>query len=272
MKKARILVSAAFAAATVCSSMTICASAENTPDGYVVVYADKAVIGQGLVCEPTMVPFYEGDNGIAIVERAADVIVAESDYGAYVEGFYDTDTGAEIPAAIAEVCPEMTGRASADRLCSFDYTAESGWSYYINDESAMVGISDYQPVDGDVIQFRFTVYGYGSDLGMDNSSWGGAPALVEAVEIAELAKLAAAADNEAPEYDAAIEVLGTFGVTQQEVDAAVEAFASTGEDSSDSEDIPADEKGSADTGAEGAAAAIGVFGVAALAAMLSRKR
>lgn len=272
MKKARVLVSAAFAAATVCSAMALCASAENAPDGYVVFYADKAVIGQGLVCEPTKVPFYEGDNGIAIVERAADVIVAEGDYGAYVEGFYDTDTGAEIPAAIAEVCPEMLGRISSDRLCSYDYTAESGWSYYINDESAMVGISDYKPADGDVIQFRFTVYGYGSDLGVDNSSWGGAPALVEAVDTAQLASLAAAADKDTSEYDAAIEVLGKFGATQQEIDAAAEALVVADEGGSEPDYTTADDKGSAETGVESAAAAIGIFGIAAMAAMFSRKR
>ncbi|MBQ4165489.1 MAG: DUF4430 domain-containing protein, partial [Oscillospiraceae bacterium] len=179
MKTRRIL--AALLSASALCAMSAVAFAEDEPKGYVTFFADKATIGQGLVCEPEVVPFYEGETGMDIVKRAADVNAVDSDWGAYVEGFADTDTGAEIPAAIAAVCPEMTGRNTEGYLSSYDYTAESGWSWFLNDEYASVGISGYTPADGDVVWFRFTVYGYGCDLGIDNSSWGGNPALVEAV-------------------------------------------------------------------------------------------
>ncbi len=272
MKKTRIL-AAVLSASAVCA-LSATAFAEDVPQGYVTFYADKATIGQGLVCEPEAVPFYEGDTGIDIVKRAADVNVVDGGWGAYIEGFADTDTGADIPVAIAEVCPEMFGRNAEGWLSAYDYTAESGWSWFLNDEYASVGISDYTPVDGDVIQYRFTVYGYGCDLGVDNSSWGGAPALVEAVNTAELAKLAAKSDSSTPEYAAAIEVLGAFGVTQAEIDAAYDALADAADSTPapESGDAAEDDKTSPETGAEGIAVAIGAALTAGAAMLLSKKR
>ncbi len=266
MKKTRIL-AALLSASAVCA-LSATAFADEAPQGYVTFYADKATIGQGLVCEPKAVPFYEGDTGIDIVKRAADVNAVDGDWGAYIEGFADTDTGAEIPAAIAEACPQMFGRNAEGWLSSYDYTAESGWSWFLNGEYALVGISDYVPTDGDVFQYRFTVYGYGCDLGVDNSSWGGLPALVEAVNTAELAKLAAVSDSSTPEYAAAIEVLGTFGATQGEIDAAYAALSSV----ADSTDAPEGGKTSPETGAEGIAAVIGAALAAGAAMLLSKKR
>ena len=174
MKTRRIMAAMLAAAASV--SIAAAVSAEETPLGYVTFCADKAVLGQGLVTEPVNVPFYEGDNGIDIVQRAAEVVVVDGDWGSYIEGFADTDNGAELPAKIAEVCPDIGGRNTPGYLSSFDYTAESGWSWFLNDEYASVGIADYVPENGDVMQFRFTVYGYGCDLGVDNASGGGSGA------------------------------------------------------------------------------------------------
>lgn len=272
MRKTRIL-AALLSASAVCA-LSAAAFADEAPQGYVTFYADKATIGQGLVCEPEAVPFYAGDKGIDIIKRAADVNAVDSDWGAYIEGFADIDTGAEIPAAIAEACPEMFGRNAEGWLSAYDYTAESGWSWFLNDEYAMVGISDYVPADGDVIQYRFTVYGYGSDLGVDNSSWGGTPALVEAVKTAELAKLAAASDSSTPEYAAAIEVLGTFGTTQAEIDAAYDALSAAADSTSapDGGDVAEGDKTSPETGAEGIAVVIGAALAAGAAMLLSKKR
>ncbi len=281
MKTRRIL--AALLSASALCAMSAVAFAEDEPKGYVTFFADKATIGQGLVCEPEVVPFYEGETGMDIVKRAADVNAVDSDWGAYVEGFADTDTGAEIPAAIAAVCPEMTGRNTEGYLSSYDYTAESGWSWFLNDEYASVGISGYTPADGDVVWFRFTVYGYGCDLGIDNSSWGGNPALVEAVQTAELAKLMAESDTDSSEYAEAVKVLGTFGAAQADIDSAYEALAAANEQPEDNgtsddeigEPLPednTDDKASADTGAEGVAVAIGAVLAAGAALVLSKKR
>ena len=272
MRKTRIL-AALLSAAAVCA-LSATAFANEAPQGYVTFYADKATIGQGLVCEPEAVPFYAGDKGIDIVKRAADVNVVDGGWGAYIEGFADADTGAEIPAAIAEVCPEMFGRNAEGWLSAYDYTAESGWSWFLNDEYAVVGISDYTPVDGDVIQYRFTVYGYGCDLGVDNSSWGGAPALVEAVKTAELAKLAAVSDSSSTEYTAAIEALGAFGATQAEIDAAYDTLyaAEYGMDEPDGGDAADADKTSPETGAESISVVIGAVLVAGASMLLSKKR
>lgn len=267
MKKTRIL--AALLSASALCALSATAFADDTPQGYVTFYADKATIGQGLVCKPEAVPFYEGDTGIDIVKRAADVNVVDGGWGAYIEGFADSDTGAEIPAAITEVCPDMFGRNAEGWLSAYDYTAESGWSWFLNGEYASVGISDYTPVDGDVIQYRFTVYGYGCDLGVDNSSWGGAPALVESVNTAELAKLVAASDSSTPEYTAAIDVLGTFGVSQAEIDAAYQALSFISENEDTAVDI---DKTSPETGTEGIAVIIGTVLTAGAAMVLSKKR
>lgn len=257
MKKTRIIMAAMLSAA-VMGTVAVSACAEGTADGYVTFYADKNTIGQGLIVEPVEVPFYEGDTGIEIVQRAADVLVTQSDFGSYIEAFADTDNGAALPEEIAEVCPDMFGRNAEGYLSSYDYTAESGWNWFLNGESASVGISGYEPADGDVVVFRFTVYGYGSDLGIDNSSWGGAPALVEMTDTSELAKLAAA-NKESAAYDGAIEVLGTFGASQADIDAAAAAFSE-------------DNKQSPDTGAESIAALTGIAAIAGAALALSRKR
>ncbi len=251
-------------------AMSVAAFAESEPQGYVTFYADKAVLGQGLVVEPQSVPFYDGDTGIDIVKRAAEVNAADGEWGAYIEGFADTDTGAELPAEIAAVCPEMFGRNTEGWLCAYDYTAESGWSWFLNGESSSAGISDYIPADGDVIQYRFTVYGYGSDLGIDNTSWGGAPALVEMVDTTRLAQLIAVVPyHELPEYNRAMELLGGFGASQSDINKAyIELSNAAGKAADDA----ADDKTSADTGAEGIAVAVGAAAIAGAAMLLSKKR
>lgn len=252
---------AAMLATALLGAAAVTASAEEA-EGYVTFYADKAVIGQGLVVEPISVPYYEGENGIDIVQRAADVIVVDGEWGSYIEGFADSDTGAAIPAEILAVCPEIGGRNNEGSLCSLDYTAESGWSWFLNDEYAMVGISDYIPADGDVIQFRFTVYGYGCDLGIDNTSWGGNPALVEAVKTAELAE--AMVDHVGTEkYSNAAAVLGTFGASQEEIDAAL-AELNEEEDTAGAS--------SPDTGVGGAAAVIGAALLAGAVLSVAKRR
>ncbi len=259
MKTTRIIMAALLSAA-VMGAASLNALAEN-PDGYVTFYADKSVLGQGLVVEPVEVPFYAEDTGISIVQRAADVLVTESDWGNYIGAFADTDTAAPLPEAIAEVCPDMFGRSREGYLSEFDYTSEAGWNLFLNGELAQVGISGYQPEDGDVVSFRFTVYGYGSDLGVDNSSWGGAAALVELTDTSELARLAAANPDSAA-YGKAVEVLGSFGASQQQIDEATAAFA----------EAPDSGKASPETGVEGTAAIAGITLLAGVALCVSRKR
>lgn len=310
MKTTKKIVAAVLSMA-VMGSLAVFANAEEAPAGHIIFAADKNTIGQGFVVEPVKVPYYEGEKGIEVIQRAADVIVTESDYGDYISAFADTDTGEEIPEEIAAVCPEMFGRTAEGYLSAYDYTAESGWSYFVNNEYAMVGISDYVPADGDVVWFRFTVYGYGSDLGIDNSSWGGTPALVEQTKTASLMKCLAENTkySDQQRYKNAIKTLETYGATQVAIDTyhdrlqmtiwdleKAEAENKPSEDTSTpSEDVntpsedtntPSEDtttpetpdagteegKGSPDTGAEGIAAIFGIALTAGAALALSKKR
>ena len=297
MKTRRII--AGFVAAAVMAAVSaVSVSAEGTePAGYVAFTAIESTLGKGFNVEPVMVPFYEGESGLDVVERAADIKVEESEYGAYITGFADNDNELAIPEQISAVIgEELSGKTVEGYLSSMDYTAESGWSYFINGEYAMVGISDYVPADGDVLEFRFTLYGYGADLGIDNSSWGGAAALVEPVDASELIKLCASADDEMKNswnYVTGMEALAEYGVTQEEIDVAIgtmtevslipisdaqSAEASSDEqgDNADVEKAPAaavsDDKGSPDTGAEGLAVILGAAILAGGAIVISKKR
>ncbi len=258
MKKAKIIIAALMSAAVMGG---VSANAADAPEGYVTFYADKSVLGQGLTVEPVQVPFYTEDTGITIVQRAADVLVTESDYGDYIGAFSDIDTGAQLPDAIAAVCPDMFGRSREGYLSEYDYTSEAGWNLFLNGGLAQVGISGYEPQDGDVIALRFTVYGYGSDLGVDNTSWGGAAPLTELTDASELARLAAENPDSAA-YEQAVEVLGTFGASQSDIDAAEMLFTQS-EDSG---------KQSPETGTEGIVAVIGAAALAGAALLISKKR
>lgn len=289
--KAKKIVAGVSAAALAALTLSFAAAADE-PTGYVSFTAVKSVIGQGFTVEPINVPLFEGDKGVDIVKRAVGddgVVLTESDYGAYITGFTDADTGAEIPAEVAAVCPEMNKRNNEGYLSAFDYTAESGWSFFINGEYAQVGIVDYEPQNGDVLEFRFTVYGYGADLGIDNSEWGGAAALTEQVDASELIKKCAYAvdlKNDTPALREALDVLAKYGVSQSEIDSAVAALESAAEvlipttseevsdDSGDEEadaSVSAESKGSPDTGVGGAAVMFGVILLAGGAVAVSGK-
>lgn len=226
------LCAAAFFAVSAIGACTVSVSAQSNSDsaGTVAFTAIKSVIGQGFTVEPMLVELHEGDTGFDIIERSGcDFWFEDSDYGKYITAFGDTDTKSPIPDAVAGVCPEMTARDKDAWLQAGDYTAESGWSYFVNGEYAQVGIEDYVPKDGDVLEFRFTVYGYGADLGIDNSSWGGAAALTEQVNASQLIGLCAQVKdmgvNNDPNYTAAMETLSKYGVTQSEIDAATDTLA-----------------------------------------------
>lgn len=160
-------------------------------------------------------------------------------------------------------------------------------------------MADYTPADGDVVVFSFTVYGYGADLGVDNSSWGGAAALKEQVKTAELVKLFAdnkdllnGSDEQAYAFTAAGEALAQYESTQEDVDNAVDRLenilgtetlvteespsadaAAESEDAIDAADDGASgEKGSPSTGVEGVAVAVAVVILAGAGIAMSKKQ
>ena len=104
-------------------------------------------------------------------------------------------------------------------LCEFDVTWGSGWMYTINNAYPNVPFCDYVPQDGDVMRVQFTL-AYGSDVGssMVGDLW------FESVDRDELTQLIADAIEVGVDYSEALEVVSTFGVTQDELDAACEAL------------------------------------------------
>ena len=104
-------------------------------------------------------------------------------------------------------------------LGEFDITWGSGWMYFVNNVAPNVGFCDYIPQDGDVMRIQFTL-AYGADIGstMVGALW------FESVDRDELTQLIADAIEAGVDYSEALEVVSTFGVTQDELDAACEAL------------------------------------------------
>lgn len=145
--KLRNIISAVAAAAVAASAASLCAFADDQPAGYVYFMAEKTTLGQGFEVEPVKVPYYEGETGLDIVERAAEIKTEDTGYGAFITAFADTDSNdVVLPEAVAEVCTIASGRTEEGWLSAYDYTAESGWTYFVNDEYAQVGIADYTPL------------------------------------------------------------------------------------------------------------------------------
>lgn len=144
------------------------------PEGYVTMSVEKFTLGQGYRIEPVKVPFYEGDNGAALLTH----LLGEGNYKSsgsidtyfYLSKVKDSDTSeVNIPQYITQYIldygEKIETRAEEEWLGEFDYTSMSGWMYAVNNEFPPVGFSDYYPEDGDVIRTQFTVYGWGADLG-----------------------------------------------------------------------------------------------------------
>ena len=100
-------------------------------------------------------------------------------------------------------------------LGEFDVTWGSGWMYTVNNSYPNVPFCDYVPQDGDVMRVQFTL-AYGSDIGssMVGDLW------FDAVDRDPLTKLIAKATEIGVDTEDAITVVSTFGITQDELDAA----------------------------------------------------
>ena len=82
--KLRNIISAVAAAAVAASAASLCAFADDQPAGYVYFMAEKTTLGQGFEVEPVKVPYYEGETGLDIVERAAEIKTEDAGYGAFI--------------------------------------------------------------------------------------------------------------------------------------------------------------------------------------------
>lgn len=147
---------------------------EEANTGYVIISVERFTIGQGFIHEPVKVPFEKGDNAATLLKKVigAENFVGEDSYLRAIEG---ADLGVDkvvVPDYIAEISNNQVttetarnnGNDGDNALGEFDYSFMSGWMYHVNGESVNYGITSYKPVNGDVLRFQFTMYGYGTDL------------------------------------------------------------------------------------------------------------
>lgn len=249
---------AAFALAagmTVCGFTAVASAREaENPDGYVTVCVEKFTIGQGYISVPQKVSFYEGENGIDLVKRAVgeeNVQATSSDWGSYLSGFADDGGKVLLPEILSGHldADSLSARAREGFLSEFDYTTEAGYIFLLNDKSASTGIDSYTPKDGDVIRICFSVYGYGSDIGVDNSSWGGSPSLIGDVSRQNATLAVADAVEAGLDISDEISVISDLDSTQAQIDEAVLKIGEKLTPETDSSAIPDGSDSTADTGA-----------------------
>ena len=209
MKAKKVIISTiAVVSLLMTSAFTVSADETAEPAGYVTMTAEKFVLGQGFVKEPQRVPFYMGESGVDITKRFLEneninagkgLTSSSSDYVSSI-----ADNGSEeadIPQYISDAVTALgKGKIENKRsmngwLNAGDYYTPSGWIYVVNNKPSSSGISGYKPVDGDVLRYEFTIYGYGSDIGIDNSSWGGSESLTPAADRDDLYEIMADAKD-----------------------------------------------------------------------------
>jgi hypothetical protein len=144
-------------------------------------------------------------------------------YMSSVSGIPDTSNAVVPDALLAKLEENYYSLEPAPytegTLGEFDFTWGAGWMYFVNNVAPNVGFCDYVPQDGDVMRIQFTL-AYGADIGstMVGDLW------FESVDRDELTQLIADAIEAGVDYSEALEVVSTFGVTQDELDAACEAL------------------------------------------------
>ena len=206
--------------------------------GTITLTVERFTIGQGYFVEPIKVPFEAGDNGATLLKK---VIGAENFVGedSYLEAINGADLGLDqvkIPDYIAKISENKVTTETAKKygndsngpeaLGEFDYSNYSGWMYFVNNKAPNVGITSYQPKDGDVVRFQFTVYGYGTDL--SGMTWGSTKPVVEISNkdrltsvMAEVNELKARTVNDSDmkaTYDQAVKAISAMITPQNKID------------------------------------------------------
>lgn len=155
----------------------------------VAVSVDANTLGLGYIIKPTLVSCDEMARASQVI---TDLLSANGykwkntgsiENGFYLAQVYNVDqTKMKIAQYILNKCGESAisyGDKNDNMLGEFDYYPQSGWMYSMGDNVNKeypkfpgVGSTDWHLTDGEVMRWQFTVYGLGSDLNADNSTWG----------------------------------------------------------------------------------------------------
>lgn len=217
------------------------ASAEESPQGYIVLSVEKFTLGLGYIREPELVPFYEDETAGIVLSRVLGtgnfkdnrVVGTAGQNISYLSHIKDPDPRSIDPPQYVKdhLGDSIGGRRDADWLGEFDYTTGSGWTYTRNNWFANYGLSACKLEEGMVIRVQYTVYmgdinGPGSS-DVDNTTAVDRGPLMTKVAVVNSAEnkeelLADAAIKAA--YDHAYEVLTDLTRSESEINQACEVL------------------------------------------------
>ena len=216
---------------------------DTTVVGHVVVSVERFTIGQGYIHEPVVVPFVTSDNAVSILKKVigAENWVGEDGDSAYLEAIVGGDLGSDkvkVPDYIAQIGGPTTEEAkeyghsgawdTPNTLGQFDYNNMSGWMYHVNGVEVGYGMASYEPKDGDVLRYQFTLWGYGTDL--TGKEWGNPVPVIQICNKDEITRVMAQINEKQDTlkqmpavkaaYDKAIELVSAVITPKEEIDAA----------------------------------------------------
>nr|WP_315025272.1 S-layer homology domain-containing protein [uncultured Aminipila sp.] len=207
----------------------------------VCVSMDANTIGLGYLIKPTLVkiPKYEKAS-VVITDLLRENGYKWENTGTISDSFYLAQVKPvnQEDVVIADYILKAAGENSIlyedkddKALGEFDYHNMSGWMYSVSDGSKYpsfpgVGSASWRMINGEVMRWQFTVYGYGADLNADNKQWGNSsivPGLGNKTDLTwDVAVLRDKYDDEDLEkndtYKKAMEVLANPKVGQREID------------------------------------------------------
>lgn len=211
---------------------------EAATTGKVYISVEKFTIGQGYLIEPCEVTFTEGEK----VSQITDRVLKANGYGyhlRYGQWFLDeivnADSGnAKVPECIKNKWEDIHNTNSDHDLGSADYTSNSGWCYYYNNNLPNVLSDECVAHDGDVIRWRFTLFN--GTLGSDDLPLPNLDSLTKSMAIFNANKQLCvekgyqAAYNEALSFasnmDAHYIDEGVSGHTKKEIEAKIQSLCS----------------------------------------------